>query len=67
MVSFPAAASGCGGTKTPMDLWVEVLTPHAHLYLSEQAIRDTVEAVVDKSSLWEAFKLGLGTHYYYAM
>jgi hypothetical protein len=42
-----------------MDLWVEVLTPHAHLYLSEQAIRDTVEAVVDKSSLWEALEPGM--------
>ena len=42
-----------------MDRLVEALTPHAHHYLSEQAIRDTVEAVVDRSSLWEA--LGSGT------
>jgi hypothetical protein len=41
-----------------MDRLVEVLTPHAHQYLSEQAIRDTVEAVVDKSGLWGALESG---------
>jgi hypothetical protein len=41
-----------------MDCLLEVLTPRAHPFLSEQAIRDTVEAVVDKSTQWEALERG---------
>ncbi len=42
-----------------MDRLVEALVPYAHHYLSEQAIRDTVEAAVDKPGLWEALKPGM--------
>ena len=50
----PAAA----GRKKTVDRLLEALTPRAHPFLSEQAIRDTVEAVVDELSLWEGLQQG---------
>jgi hypothetical protein len=37
---------------------LEGLTPHAHQFLCAQAIRDTVEVVVDNSSHWDALQQG---------